>query len=65
MELCKVFNLETKDGRNMEKYSRLLEEAIDSIINVKEETDIDSFFGSGETTFLEKGIKGLQKQIRF
>ena len=59
MELCKVFNLETKDGRNMEKYSRLLEEAIDSIINVKEETDIDSFFGSGETTFLEKGIKGL------
>ena len=60
MDLCRAFNSDTKDGKNMKKYSDLLGEAIDSIINVKEESDIDSFFGSGETTFMERGIKGLE-----
>ena len=44
----------------MKKYSDLLGKAIDSVINLKEESDIDSFFGSGETTFMERGIKGLE-----
>ncbi|MBW7572493.1 helicase-related protein [Caproiciproducens faecalis] len=57
--LCKLFNTETKDGRVMAKYSRLLEDAIASIIHVKDESDIDSFFSIGETTALTNKISGL------
>jgi hypothetical protein len=49
----------TADGKKMEKVSQLLEDAIMSIIEKKDEGDIDSFFGSGETTFLDKGFSGL------
>ncbi|MBQ7080241.1 MAG: DEAD/DEAH box helicase, partial [Fibrobacter sp.] len=57
--LCKVFNKETADGRKMGKYSDLLQQAIASIIEVKEESDIDSLFGEGETTALTGEIRGL------
>jgi len=57
--LCKTFNKETKDGRNMSKVSGLLQDAIGSIIDAKEE-DIDSFFSSGETTFQSGGFSGLE-----
>ncbi|XOQ58398.1 MAG: DEAD/DEAH box helicase family protein [Clostridium sp.] len=53
------FNKETKDGKKMDKYSKLLEDAIKSIINTNEESDIDSLFTSGGTTALIKSIKGL------
>ena len=43
----------------MDKYSKLLEDAIKSIINVNEESDIDSLFSAGGTTALMKSIKGL------
>lgn len=39
--------------------SGLLQRAIDSIIHVKEEKDIDSLFSVGETTALTYNIKGL------
>ena len=58
-QLCKAFNKETKDGRKMEKYSALLQQAIDSIVQIKEESDIDSLFSLGETTALKGEIKGL------
>lgn len=57
--LCKLFNKETKDGRNMGKVSQLLEDAIGSIIEKKEEEDISSFFSAGETTFQSSGFSGL------
>ena len=57
--LCKTFNKETADGRKMGKYSDLLQQAIASIIEVKEESDIDSLFGEGETTALTGEIRGL------
>ena len=41
---CRFFNRETKDGKDMHRISGLLEDAIESIINVKNEEDIDSFF---------------------
>lgn len=44
-EAYRPFNKETRDGRNMKKYSELLGDAISSIIEVKEESDIDSFLG--------------------
>lgn len=59
MELCRRFNQETEDGRNMAEISELLSEAINSIIDVKEESDIDSLFQSGGTTALLSAVSGL------
>ncbi len=57
--LCKQFNKATNNGKNMSKISELLEDAIMSIIEAKDEEDIDSFFGGGQTTFLSGGFSGL------
>lgn len=58
--LCHLFNKETKDGRNMARVSKLLEDAISSMIEAKEEEDISSFFSAGETTFQSGGFSGLE-----
>ena len=58
-ELYHSFNDETEDGRDMSEISELLSEAINSIIDVKEENDIDSFLGGGQVSFLSGEIKGL------
>lgn len=57
--LCAAVNKETADGRKMERYSRLLQSAIDSIVAVKAESDIESLFSIGETSALKGEIKGL------
>jgi len=57
--LCAVFNKETDDGRDMSQMSELLSMAIDSIIDTKAESDIDSLFGSGGTSALVSDISGL------
>lgn len=59
-ELCKAFNKKTKDGRDMSKISQLLEDAIGSIIDAKDEEDISSFFSAGQTTFQSGGFSGLE-----
>ncbi len=58
-EVCRVFNDRTNDGRDMERYSDLLSQAIRSMIEVTEEKDIDSLFSGGQTTALTHTIKGL------
>ena len=58
-ELYREFNKQTRDGKNMADVSRLLGLAISSIIEVKEESDIDDFLGGGQVSFLEDEIKGL------
>ncbi len=58
-ELCEKFNRETDDGRDMADVSQLLSDAINSIIDVKEESDIDSLFSAGGTSALMSEIKGL------
>ena len=58
-EAYRPFNKETKDGSDMRKYSKLLGEAISSIIETKEESDIDSFLGGSQMSFLANEIKGL------
>lgn len=58
-EQCREFNKETRDGRNMTAVSKLLSEAISSVIEVKEESDIDSLFKPGGTSVLTSDIKGL------
>lgn len=57
--LVQSFNIETLEGKDMSKYSNLLNQAIDSMISVKEEKDIDSLFTTGGTTALENDINGL------
>ena len=59
LTLCEKFNKETDDGRNMEEVSQLLSNAINSIIDVKEESDIDSLFSAGGTSALMSEINGL------
>ena len=59
LELCEKFNRETDDGRDMEEVSQLLSDAINSIIDVKEESDIDSLFSAGGTSALMSEINGL------
>lgn len=58
-EFCKWFNDKTDDGRKMGEVSELLSEAINSIIDVKEENDIDSLFKSGGTSALLSAVSGL------
>lgn len=58
-DLCQRFNEETDDGRDMTEMSELLSEAINSIIDCKEESDIDSLFSSGGTSALMYAVSGL------
>ena len=57
--LCEQFNRETADGRDMAHYSTLLSQSIRSMIEVKEEKDIDSLFSGTTTTALTDTIRGL------
>ena len=59
VSLCERFNRETDDGRNMADMSQLLSDAIHSIVDVKEESDIDSLFSAGGTSALLSEISGL------
>ncbi|HAT2094454.1 TPA: helicase-related protein [Legionella pneumophila] len=59
LDICVNFNKKTNDGRNMSFYSDLLSKTIQSIIQVKEEKDIDSLFTQRKTTALVDSIKGL------
>ena len=58
-ELYRQFNAETADGRQMAQVSALLDDAINSIIEVKEESDIDSLFKGGGTLALVSAVSGL------
>lgn len=60
-DVCRIFNRETDDGRKMQKYSGLLSQTIRSIIDVKEEKDVDSLFRGGSTTALVNTISGLDE----
>src|SRR5690554_2431137 len=59
VELCREFNSETHDGRKLDRYSRLLEAAIGSIVQVKTEKEIESFFTTADTIPTGAAIKGL------
>ena len=57
--LCRAFNEETRCGEEMQLYSDLLEEAVVSIVDAKEDSDLDSLFRAGGTTALLNQISGL------
>jgi len=57
--ICRLFNQETDDGRDMSVYSDLLKQSIGSIIELKEDKDIDSLFSGERTTALIDTVAGL------
>lgn len=59
-EVYEIFNEETDDWRNMDSYSILLNQAIQSIVHVKDDTEVDSLFSAWWTTALVNTIKGLE-----
>lgn len=59
LDLCHAFNKETKDGKQMQHYSELLQQAVATIVEKKEESDLESLFSFGETTALLGDISGL------
>jgi SNF2 family DNA or RNA helicase len=56
---CRQFNQLTGEGQNMQAYSALLGSAIRSMIDLKEDKDLDSLFTSAKTTALTNTISGL------
>jgi hypothetical protein len=58
-EAYRPFNLATQDGREMKPYSELLAQAIRSMVDLKEEKDLDSLFTSPRTSALVSPIAGL------
>ena len=59
-EAYQVFNRLTQDGRKMDAYSALLQKGIRSMVDLKEEKDIDSLFTGTRTTALLNTVKGLE-----
>jgi superfamily II DNA or RNA helicase len=59
-EAYQTFNRLTQDGRKMDAYSALLQKGIRSMVDLKEEKDIDSLFTGARTTALLNTVKGLE-----
>lgn len=59
IDLCKQFNDETKDGRNMQHYSDLLYFAVKSVVDLNEDDSIDSFLSGKQISLSENTIDGL------
>jgi hypothetical protein len=60
LEAYQAFNRLTQDGRKMDAYSALLQKGIRSMVDLKEEKDIDSLFTGARTTALVNTVKGLE-----
>ena len=60
-ELVKDFNMETNDGKDMEKYSSLLVETIENILGKKQEAGVKSLFSKGGTITIRKDINALEE----
>lgn len=58
-EVCERFNEQTQDGRDMGVHSQLLAQGIRSMVERKEEKDIDSLFTGTRTTAMVQSISGL------
>jgi hypothetical protein len=58
-ELCRQFNAETKNGRNMRHYSDLLYFAVKSIVDLNDDNSIDSFLSGKQISLAANTIDGL------
>jgi SNF2 family DNA or RNA helicase len=59
MEACRRFNVATKDGKEMGRVSELLNDAVDSIITLQQESELRSLFLPNGTTVLNTRAEGL------
>ncbi|WP_456377869.1 helicase-related protein [Lutibacter sp.] len=59
LELCSLFESETKDYRDMSTYSNLLQKSISSILLTEDEKEVLSLFKSGGTK-TKNYIKGIE-----
>lgn len=57
--LCKLFNKETKNGKDMRHYSGLLYNAVKSIVELDEENALDSFLEGKQLSMASQFIAGL------
>ena len=57
--LCKAYNKATRNGRNMRHASKLLENAVASIVEQDQATAATGFLRNGVADFLGAGIQGL------
>lgn len=57
-DLCAAFNQETDDGRRMSSISRLLSESIDSIVDQKEQSELENFL-KGKDSFSTVKSSGM------
>lgn len=58
-ELCRQFNAETKDGKNMRHYSELLYFAVKSIVDLNEGDSLDGFLSGKPMSLVANTIDGL------
>lgn len=58
-DICRKFNIETKDGYKMDKYSRLLDDCIASIVDTKESNDLATLFSGDSSVLFDDSINGL------
>ena len=58
-ECFQQFNKDTRDGKDMSRYSSLLQSGVESMISVKQEKDVDSLFSGGRTSAMTDVIAGL------
>ena len=58
-DLCRRFNAETRDGRHMGTYSRLLGQAIASVVSVRAQSDVAAFLGGDPTALGGAELRGL------
>lgn len=57
--LCDQFNTETKDGRDMRRYSDLLYVGVKSIVDLNEKDSLDSFLSGKPISLATNTIEGL------
>jgi hypothetical protein len=58
-ELVRSYARATKDGRDMRRESALLRDAVATVVDRKQQSDVQSFFSGGTTGFLENDVAGL------
>ncbi|MFV0553865.1 MAG: helicase-related protein [Mangrovibacterium sp.] len=58
-EVCVQFNAETKDCREMTKYTKLLQKSIGSIVNAEASKVVSSLFSRGGTVSTNHAVKGI------
>lgn len=58
-DLCKAFNRETADGKRMDRYSKLLGKAVESVVDVRKDSAIDSFLDGEQGELFDKSAAGM------